>query len=210
MTKAVEKGPVGATYLRSVATGSGGNTHDISWIYLGSDGTVIKDPKFGVDPVSLDEEKKKNAGKTGKYVVNGNKMMITWENGKTAEWAVEQKAGVFSSIDGGSTGRQLPLPANYRLTGQYSAESILPSVSSSTTLAFSKDGSFSQTSFGGVNTASGSSVSQDIQEGSYNISGNTLRLNYSNGQKIISMIAVWALPEGKKFLVINGGVFPQQ
>lgn len=204
--KTVADGPAGFTYLRSVPMG---NTQDISWIYLGKDGTIIKDPKFGVDPIDIISEKKHNAGKTGKYTIAGNKMMINWENGKNAEWSIDQKGSEFAMIDGGTAGKQSPMPDNYRIAGQYSAESILPSVSSSTTILFSKDGTFSQSSFGGVNTASGSAVSQDIQEGTYNISGNTLRLNYSNGQKVISMITIWTLANGKKYLVINGSSFPQ-
>ena len=206
----VPAAPAAATYLRAVQTGSTGNTQDISWIYLTTDGIIVKDPKYGVDPIDIAAEKKHNASKTGRYTITDNKMIINWENGKTAEWTIDRKGNEFSSIDGGTVGKQTPLPANYRIAGQYTAESILPSVSSSTTLVFSKDGTFSQSSFGGVNTASGSAVSQDLSDGTYNISGNTLRLNYANGQKIVSMITIWTLADGKKYLVINGSSFPQK
>ncbi len=208
--KTVPAAPKADIYLRTVQTGSSGNTQDISWIYISRDGTIIKDPKYGVDPIDLAAEKKHNASKTGKYTISGNKMMINWENGKTAEWTIDQKGNGFTSIDGGAVGKQTPLPANYRIAGQYSAESIFPSVSSSITVLFSKDGSFSQSSFGGVNTASGSAVSQDLSDGTYNITGNTLRLNYVNGDKIIAMITIWTLADGKKYLVINGSSFPQK
>jgi len=203
--------PSADVYLRTVnITNPNGSTTDISWIYLGADSVIIKDPKYGVDPVDLVAEKAHNAGKTGKYSISGNKMLISWQNGKTAEWNLEYKDGQLTAIDGGSVIKQTPLPANYRITGQYSAGSILPNISSSSTIVFSKDGSFSQSNYGGVSTTAGSVVSQDISEGNYTITGNTIRLNYTSGNKAVSMISIWTKPNGKTHLIINNSSFPQE
>ncbi len=203
--------PAAEVYLRMVRNNDpNGSGTDISWIYLGSDSVIIKDPKYGVDPVDLAAEKAHNAGKTGKYSISGNKMLISWQNGKTAEWNLDYKDGQLVSIDGGSVNKQTPLPANYRIAGQYSAGSILPNISSSSTIVFNKDGSFSQNSYGGVSTTAGSAVSQDISDGSYTITGNTIWLKYTSGNKAVSMISILTKPNGKTQLIINNSSFPQE
>lgn len=181
----------------------------ISWVYLGKDGVIIKDPKHGVNPVNLAAEKKDNPDYTGTYKQVGGKLLITWQNGKSAEWSIEfDDKKAISAIDGGLATKQPPLPADYRIEGRFSARASTANLLSSTTLTFSKDGTFTQGSFGGVSTADTGATSQSSTSGTYTISGNTLTLIFADGKKTHSVITIMDL--GKRYLVIDSASYPQE
>lgn len=195
----------GDVYLRTVMF----RGLQISWVYLGKDGVIIMDPKHGVNPVNLAAEKKDNAAYTGTYKQVGEKLLIAWENGKSAEWGIEfNDKKAISAIDGGLATKQPPLPADYRIEGRFSARASTANLLSSTTLTFSKDGTFSQSSFGGVSTADTSATSQSSTSGTYTITGNTLTLAFKDGKKTHSVITVMDL--GKTYLVIDSASYPQE
>lgn len=201
----------GKLYFRTFMwMGMYGSSLDISWIYLGNGGSIVRNPKHGVNPVDFKAELTNNANNTGKYKINGNKLFITWSNGKTEEWSLETKNGDYTAINGGIVTRPAPLPANYKLNGQYAGGAVLPNVSSIRTFVFNRDGTFSLNRSGAVHTADVTGLSQDTNKGTYTITGNTLRLNFDNGQKQVANILVWDTGGGKKHLVINGTSFPQE
>lgn len=195
----------GDVYLRTVMF----RGLQISWVYLGKDGVIIMDPKHGVNPVNLTAEKKDNPAYTGTYKLVGDKLLITWQNGKSAEWEVEfDKNKAISAIDGGLATKQPPLPADFRIEGRFSARASTANLLSSTTLVFSKDGKFSQSNFGGVSTADTGATSESSAAGTYAIAGNTLTLKFNDGRETHSVITVMDL--GKRYLVIDSGYYPQE
>lgn len=201
----------GKLYFRTYMwTGMYGSSLDLSWIFLGNDGTIVKDPENGVNPINYTAELNNNAKNVGKYKIEGNKLNITWSDGKKTSWSLEYRNGDISAMDGGIVSRPKGVPDNYKLSGQYSAGAVLPNVSSVHTLVFSNNGSFTLNKSGAVSTRDVSAISTSDSKGTYKISGNTLWLNFDNGNKEIAVIYIWDAGAGKKYLVINKQSFPQE
>lgn len=199
----------GTLYLRTYMwTGAYGSNLDISWLYFSNDGVLVRNPKHGVDPLDAAKEKADNAKNTGTWKIEGNKILVSWSDGKQASWSFEKKNGVMSIIDGGIVTVQSGMPAGYRLEGKYAALSVLPNVSNSQTLVFKKDGTFSMNSTGTVTTSDVSSIASSDNEGKYTITGNTLTLTFGNGDVKKSVITIWDMGDEKN-LVINTRYFPQ-
>ncbi len=200
----------GDLYLRTYMwTGMYGTSLDISWIYMDKSGKIVKNPKHGVNPVDWTKEKKDNPKNTGTYKVQGNKLAITWSDGSTASWSLEKKAGKYSIIDGGITTVQTGMPKNYRIEGQYSSSVVLPNVAATSTLVFSKDGTFTSSNYGTVTTPDVTGESTKSNKGTYDISGNTLTMKFPDGKVEKSVIAIWDM-DGEKNLVINSKYYPQE
>lgn len=209
-----EQGPAtkrkGKLYLRTYMwTGMYGTSLDISWLYFGDDGTLIRNPVAGVDPVDLPREQKENSKNTGTWKIQGDKITVQWLNGKSDSWSFDKKDGSFSTIDGGITTEQEPLPAGYTLEGKFSALSVLPNVSNSNTLVFSRDGKFALNKTGTVTTPDVTGISSSDQAGTYQISGNTLTMTFDNGDVKKSVVTVWEM-DGKENIVINTRYFPKE
>lgn len=185
-----------------------GSSLDVSWIFLGSDGTVVRNPKNGVNPINYKAELTGNENNVGKYKISGNTIMVTWANGSTSKWNTTAKNGEYETIDGGIVSRQTGMPANYRLSGTFTASAFLSGLSSVHKLTFNKDGSFVLNKSGAVATSNVAALSQGQSGGTYNITGNTLTLNFADGQKQVSVICIWD-NGSKKNLVINSSYFPQ-
>ncbi len=204
-------GTTGKLYLRTFGRVIGSRySLDINWIFLGADGTIVYDPKNGVDPINYKSEEQNNGSNIGKYQVVGKKMIITWRNGKKAEWSLESKGGDFSTINGGIVSRQDRLPANYRISGQYAASAVMPNVASVRTFVFSKDGTFTHNSLGTVTTPDVTGQKEWNQKGIYTITGNTLTLNFADGTIKKAVVCIWDMGDGTNSLVINGSYFPQE
>lgn len=201
----------GKLYFRTLMlTSAYGSSLEISWIFLGNNGTLVRDPKHGVNPINYQAESADNANNIGKYKIGGNKLNVTWQNGQTEKWDIEYDHGELSAVDGGLVSRPDALPANYKISGQYAASAVLPGVSSVQTFVFSKDGTFTLNRLGAVHTTDVSGKSESNDNGTYTISGNTLHLNFANGEKQVATIWMWEQENGKKHLVINKNSFPQE
>lgn len=200
----------GDLYLRTYMwTGMYGTSLDISWIYMDEDGNIVKNPTHGVNPVDWAKEKQDNAKYTGTYKVEGDKLNITWSDGKTASWSLEKKDGEYSIIDGGITTKQEGLPKGYRIEGQYASSVVLPNVAATSTLVFKKDGTFTSSNYGTVTTPDVSGESRSGNAGTYDISGNTLTMKFPDGKVEKSVITIWDM-DGQKNLVINSSYYPQE
>ena len=208
-TKTTDAGVInGKLYLRTVMwMGSG---LEISWLFLGNNGMIIRDPKHGVNPVNYPAEAADNAANTGKYKIAGNKLYVSWQNGQTSEWPLEYNHGGLSAVDGGIVTQPDGMPANYRLSGQYAGGAVLPNVASTHTFVFSKDGTFTLNKYGTVYTPQITGQSESNSRGTYYITGNTLHLDFANGEKAVAVIWIWDEGEGGKHLVINKSSFPQE
>ena len=201
-----EVGPVGKLYLNTTMWSG---SLSITWIWLGANGDIVVDPKHGADPIDLAAEAADNKANTGTYKVVGKDLVITWKNGKSGKWPFEKDKGDYSYINGGVTTRQPVMPANYKLEGKYSAGAITANLSASSTIVFSKDGKFTEGRLGGVSTTEAGATSTDNRSGTYNVTGNTLKLNYNGGKKEVAVIAVMMIG-ARKWLIINSSSYPQQ
>lgn len=200
----------GTLYLRTYMwTGMYGSSLDISWIYLGKDGKIVRNPKHGVDPVNWEKEKTDNAKNVGTYTEKGSSLEIKWSDGKTAKWTIERKSSEVTAIDGGIVSIPDRMPSNYKIEGQYAASTVLPNVSNSQTLVFKKDGTFNMANLGTIATADVSASSESASKGSYDISGNTLTFKFANGEVKKSVICIWDM-DGVKNLVINSRYYPRE
>jgi hypothetical protein len=200
----------GHLYLRTYMwTGMYGTSLDISWIFLGRDGQIVRNPQHGTEPVQWEEEKKDNAKNTGTYTEKNGKLEISWADGKTSSWSIEREGSKITGIDGGIVSEPDRMPAGYRLDGQYAASTVLPNVANTQTLVLKKDGSFTMNSLGTVTTPDVASSAETNKKGNYDISGNTLTLKFDNGEVKKSVICVWDM-DGQKNLVINTRYFPQE
>jgi hypothetical protein len=199
----------GKLYLRTLMwTGSYGSSLDISWLYLSDDGNIVVNPKYGVNPVYMNAEKLNNET-AGRYKIEGDELKVTWLNGKTEDWKLERSNGDYSAINGGLVSQPQALPANYKLTGKFSAGGVLPNVSASSILVFNGDGKFTVSNLGTVSTAEtgGSSASQ--HNGTYKINGNTLSLTFADGKTEVSPICQWDIG-GKRHLIIGTSSYPEE
>lgn len=201
----------GKVYLRTLGRVIGSSySLDINWVFLGADGTIVYDPVSGADPIDYKAEVQHNGSKIGKYTVAGNKMLITWRNGKKEEWKIEKKGNELSALNSGIVSRPDRMPAYYRIAGQYASAAVTPNLGSVSTFVFSKDGTFTLNNFGMVTTNDGSAQKESDTKGTYTISGNTLTLQFANGEIKKSLVCIWDMGEGKKSLVINRRYFPQE
>ncbi len=202
--------PDGHVYLRTLLwTNSYGTSLDISWLYLGDDGTLVRNPTGGVNPVDVAWERQHNAANTGTYTLEDNRMLITWANGQTVTWNVEYEGGDLSAVDGGLVTEPDALPDDYRLDGQYATSAVLPDVSGSQTLIFRPDGTFERSTLGTVHAGIASGQSASEAQGTYLISGNTLTLTMANGDVKKSIICTMAIYKDPS-LVINSSHYPRE
>ena len=210
-TKTVATNTNGKLYFRTFMwSGSYGSSLEMSWFFFGNNGMLVRNPVNGVNPINFAAELENNKDNVGNYKLAGKKMIINWQNGKSTEWSIETKGSELTAIDGGVVSSPDPMPANYRLSGQYAASAVLPNVSSVHTLVFSKDGTFTLNKQGTINTENVSALSKLDSKGTYKISGNTLWLNFENGVKQVAVIYIWDEGEGKKLLIINTSSYPQE
>lgn len=113
-------------------------------------------------------------------------------------------------MDGGLVSVQTGMPAGFMLDGKYAASSMLPNVGQIRTFVFKPDGTFTLNTMGVVQTEDMGSTSQNDKKGTYTINGNTMRINFENGDKVVGVITVFGSGDEKKFLVLNNSSFPQQ
>jgi len=200
-----ESEAAGKLYLRTImVSGSIGSGLTITWIYFGDDGIVVYDPANGVNPINYAAERANNIDNVGKYKIQGDHLIINWDNGKTSNVGIEYQNGDINIIDGGITVRQAGVPAGFMLNGRYAGGAINKSMSAVHTYFFKDDGSFVLKRQGSVNTTKdGPGSAEDEKPGNYTITGNTLTLQYQDGTKLKAVIGVKNMKGGYNYLIIN-------
>ncbi len=158
-----------------------GSSLNISWIYLGNDGVIVVDPVAGANPIDLTKEEAKNASNTGTYTKQGDKLIIKWSYGKKAEWRVDKEGNKIKVLDGDIVTQPVPMPANYKLEGSYSASEVVPNASSVNTFHFKNDSTLELRRSGAVDTPGSSATPKDQRTRKYSITGNTLTLKMASG-----------------------------
>lgn len=166
----------GSLYLRSIMYITTGKV-DLGWYYLGDDGTLVKNPKNGVQPVNIKAEKENNLEKTGTYKISGNKITIKWATGDENTLSLKFKDGDITEMDVmGTMIRQKGLPKDFKLNSAYRG------LNNGGVYNFESNGNFSRSLF-----ENGERVER---EGTYRINGNNLVLVFSDNTKELCLIAL--------------------
>lgn len=174
--------------LYSIVTG----IVSIDWYYLGNDGAFVKNPKNGVQPINLEAEKKNNLQNTGTYSIHSSEgkpyIKITWASGSTTTMALKYENGDIVEMDIlGTMIRQTGLPKGYKLNALYEG------ASTDLSFDFNSDGSFIFKDYD-IDT-----YQWETFPGKYEITGNNLKLTFSDNSVVLCMIAI--LDDGN--LIIN-------
>ncbi len=181
----------GKLYLRHIRwLATGGSSLD--WYFLADNGTIVVDPKHGANPVNLAAERVDNMKNMGTYIIEGDLLKIKWVNGTSTDVEIEYKDGDIIRIDALSiVMRQTGFPAGYKLNGTYSGVTGVGNIAAGRTFSFSDNGSFTGVNTGYVSADPGNATAEKNISGQYNITGNTLTLNYADGNIEKAPIAIW-------------------
>jgi hypothetical protein len=200
----------GTVYLRTMYTAFGGGSLTISWIYLGNDGTIVHNPRHGVDPINIEAEKKDNEENVGTYEIDDHKMKIVWSNDKKDEWSIEKEKGEITIIDGGIATVPDKFEEGETINGKFAATALGSGFSRVQSFIFKKNGKFDLVTSTAVSNEYISDYGENSKGGSYELEGNTLRLQFEDGRKETATISHWKQDDGKLHLVINNSSFPQE
>jgi hypothetical protein len=166
-------------YLRTLY--AGGHL-DISSVYFAAGNKIAVDPNDGVDPFDFDAAAKKRPDLVGTYKLNGDKIDITWANGKSDSFSVEFEKGKISALNGGLMSKADAFPKDKKLAATYANIGTTKNVSGSFTITLTSDGKFTTDGLGGIRGIPGNTgVAEKITQGTYKLSGNTLILTTSDG-----------------------------
>jgi len=170
---------------------SGVRGKEYAWYYLSDDGVLVKNPKHGVDPLSIELEKEDNADNTATYKIKGDEIEVHWDNGQKTTWGLEYKGDVITGMDSGPMSQPKAFDDGFTLHAKYYAALVLQDAKAGKYLALKDDGSAVLSNEDGT----------DASQGKYNIKGHTLTITIDgNVQKaIIGYLA----EEGKKSVIIN-------
>lgn len=182
-----------------------GNQLEISWLYFTNDKKVIRNPKFGTDPIDVKKEIAENSKNVATITqLNGGKMSLTWGDGRKQTINVEFKNGVLSAFDGGLCSKATPFKFKYFQDKKYSGLASYGNVTRSVTMFLGKDGKFSTERLGSVSGSgnfSGAAAATGTDSGTYSINGNTIIFKYNNGTEWIAIAQPYDL--GKQDIIIN-------
>lgn len=168
--------PTGRLYLRSIMYITTGKV-DISWYYLGDDGSLVKNPKNGVQPVNIKAEKLNNNSNTGTYKITGSKIEIKWASGDVSVLPLKFKDGDISEMDiMGTMIRQKGLPKDFILSGDFKG--------------FNNGGAYIFESDGAFARSLNEDGEQVVKSGTFLVKGNNLILTFSDGSKEQCLIAL--------------------
>lgn len=197
----------GKLYMRTM-TYWGGSSLEISWLYFADDETLVRNPKFGINPIDLKKEKAENANNVATYKKNGDKMDLVWGDGRTQSVNVEYKDGDLSAFDGGlcSPAKSYSISSFNNL--RYSGLATAGPVSRSMVIDFREDGTFSMNSLGaigGEGNVVGSAASENKRTGKYTIKGNSIDFLFDDGTVWNTLSQPYDL--GKQDIIINDQLF---
>lgn len=198
----------GTLYLRSFLWING--PLELSFIYLGNDGTIVINPKLGTEPINADGEAK-NGTEVGTYKISGDKADIIWRNGTKATKTIETKNGVITSWDGGIMVKCEKYAPNTKFEKSFTGGNVVSGggsmVGSFHTYNFHNNGSFDLESQGTISTSVVGGISTGNLKGTYLLGGNTLKLTFANGKVDIFVIAPFEDYYGKEGFILNGTHF---
>jgi hypothetical protein len=195
-------------YMRTQMWGS---SLDISWLFFAPGNKVVRNPKFGVNPIQLQKEVAENSANVASYTLTGTKMNLQWGNGIKQSINVEFSGRDLSAFDGGLCSKAVPFTFSYFSDLTYAGFASAGNVSRSVTLFLGKDGKFRDSRLGAVSgsgNVSGAAASTSSGAGTYSIKGNTITFKYNNGKEWIAVAQPYDL--GYNDIILNDQRFKQQ
>jgi hypothetical protein len=188
-----------------------GGSLDVSWLYFTQDKKVIRNPKYGVNPIQLSKEILDNKNNVATYTIAGNKMTLNWGDGKSQTISVDFKNNVLTGFDGGICAKASSFSFTTFPDLTYTGLATAGSVARTINIFFGKDGKFKSLKTGSISgsgNTSGATASTNNEEGSYSIKGNTITFKYANGKEWIVVAQPYDL--GRNDIIINDQLFKQK
>ena len=71
----------------------------LNWYFFAENGTVVVDPKHGVNPINLAAEREDTMINMGTYVLTNNSLKVKWLNGSTSDVEGQYKNGELIQIN---------------------------------------------------------------------------------------------------------------
>lgn len=192
-------------FMRTIFWGS---QLEISWLYFANGNKLVRNPKFGVNPLDIQKEMAENSKNVATYSLAGNKMNVKWGDGKAFSVNVEFKNGVLTGFDGGICTKATSFKFKYFDNKTYAGLATYGNVSRSIVLFLGKDGRFNTERVGAVSGSgnlTGVATSKANDGGTYSIIGNTLLFKYANGTEWRTLAQPYDL--GKEEIIINDQLF---
>lgn len=195
-------GIAGDLYLRTQIGSS--SSLQITWIFLGTDGTIIKNPRLGVNPLDKDKETAINPASVGKYTQNGDKMDITWNDGSKQSLNVQYKDGKMSGYDGGVCTVAKSFSADSFPNEVYTGQGAFGggTLSEYITLTLNSDKTYIW--FSRIYVQQTGTWSEKTENGTYTLNKNTLRLIAPNGASHPEYFTVQPYDMGNQIDLILG------
>ena len=185
-----------------------GSQLEISWLFFTSDKKVVRNPKFGVNPVQIPKEISENGRNVASYSLSGNRMNLRWGDGRVQNVNVEFKNGVLSAFDGGLCSKPNPFPFRYFNDKTYSGLAVVGNVTRTVTLFLGRDGRFRSDRIGavsGTGNLTGVAAVEGSESGTYSINGNTIVFKYTNGAEWRAVAQPYDL--GREEIIVNDQLF---
>lgn len=127
------------------------------WFFT-SNGRVARAPSGGFDPAAYAKATETPHRYAGHYRIEADKLIVDWVDGsKPSAYNFARGPGDGIKIGGIGASRVRHFPAGTRFEGGFSGGASAGGASSSTTLNFHRDGSFSRDSVGSVSSTSAQS-----------------------------------------------------
>lgn len=192
-------------FMRTIFWGS---QLEISWLFFPGGNKVVRNPKYGVNPLNLQKEMAENSNNVGSYTLSGSKMNVKWGDGKAYTINVEFKNGLLAGFDGGVCSKATPFKFRYFDNKTYSGFATFGNISRSIVLFLGKDGRFNTERVGAVSGSgnlTGVAAAKANDGGTYSITGNTIVFKYANGSEWRALAQPYDL--GNDEIIINDQLF---
>ncbi len=187
------------------------------WFFT-SNGRVARAPSGGFDPSAFAKSMETTHRWAGHYRIEGDKLVVDWvSDSNPSRYNFARGPGEEIKIGGIGCSRVRPFPAGTRFEGGFSGGASAGGASSSTTLNFHRDGSFTRDSVGSVTSTSSQSEvyagSRTRKDGTYAFDGHTLRLTEADGSQRAHTVAAFGKPDGQgrpEYLYLDGGMLARK
>ncbi len=187
------------------------------WFFT-PNGRVARAPSGGFDPAAYAKATETPHRYAGHYRIEGDKLIVDWVDGsKPTAYPFARGPVDAIKIAGIGASRVRPFTAGTRFEGGFTGGASAGGASSSTSLHFHRDGSFSRDSVGSVTSASAQSEvyagSQARKAGTYAFEGHTLRLTEADGSQRAYTLAAFGTPDGQgrpEYLYLDGGLLARK
>ena len=212
---APQKGSARLEGLYMVVRFSGSSIRPFYYLFTPAGYVHAAIPTGGPEQFDFALAAKEKPDVTGVYRIDGEKLVMTFANGKSREikYGVNQEKG-YVELEGLFAHKAQPFKAGTTFDGTYTGSATAGGggsfAASARTFAFKPDGTFALTSVGSVSartaTTDAGASSQSSTSGTYTVSGNTLELKHADGKVTRHTVFPYENYDKKIELNIDGGM----